>query len=81
MVIYPEPIPVPPKPQLRIVESYGYRIVRAEPTSREPQGRMLATAGHDLYGDYVTWGGSHFIYPPDARDLDSLLLVIAGERM
>jgi hypothetical protein len=63
-----------------VTESYGYRIARGAPTSREPQGRMLATAGADLYGPYVSWGGSHFIYTTDRVEADALLLTIAAVR-
>lgn len=92
--VIPAP-PPPPKPKtaafaaalltpdalpFTVTESYGYRIARSAPTSREPQGRMLATSGADLYGPYVSWGGSHFIYTDDRAAADALLLTIAGCR-
>ncbi|HEX6970255.1 MAG TPA: hypothetical protein VF174_15780 [Micromonosporaceae bacterium] len=62
-----------------VTESYGYRIARGAPTSREPQGRMLAVAGRDIYGPYVSWGGSHFIYV-ESSEIESVFHTVAGAR-
>ncbi len=62
-----------------VTESYGYRIARGSPTSREPQGRMLAVAGRDIYGEYVSWAGSHFIYL-SGDEIESVFRIVAGAR-